>query len=36
MTLSPYMIALLGTIVAGYTIAVGLGTIAYFSNEKNY
>ena len=36
MTLSPYAIALLGIITAGYIVAVGLGTIAYFANEKNY
>ncbi|MEL6927494.1 MAG: endonuclease [Cyanobacteria bacterium J06600_6] len=36
MTLSPMMIALIAVLVGGYTIAVWLGTAAYFANEKNY
>ena len=36
MTLSPMAIALIAVLVSGYTIAVSLGTAAYFANEKNY
>ena len=36
MTLSSYTIALLSVITAGFIIAVSLGTMAYFANEKNY
>ena len=36
MTLSPMAIALIGVLVTGYILAVALGTVAYFANEKNY
>ena len=36
MTLSPDAIALIVVLVIGYVTAVGLGTVAYFANEKNY
>lgn len=36
MTLSPAAIALIVVLVTGYVIGVGLGTVAYFANEKNY
>jgi hypothetical protein len=36
MTLSAYTIALVAVIITGYIMAVGLGTIAYFANKKNY
>ena len=36
MTFSPIAIALLGVLITGYILAVGLGTIAYYANEKNY
>lgn len=36
MILSVYSIALISVITLGYTVAVGLGTVAYFANEKNY
>ncbi len=36
MTLSFYAIALISVITTGYLMAVGLGTLAYFANEKNY
>ncbi len=36
MTLSFYAIALISLMALGYIVAVGLGTIAYFANEKNY
>ena len=36
MTLSSYTIALISVLTAGYILAVGLGTFAYFANEKNY
>ncbi|MCC0178196.1 endonuclease [Waterburya agarophytonicola K14] len=36
MILSSYEIALVVVITAGYIMGVGLGTIAYFANEKNY
>ena len=36
MTLSPMAIALIGVLFTGYILAVALGTVAYFANEKNY
>ena len=36
MTLSPMAIALIGVLLTGYLVAVGIGTVAYFANEKNY
>lgn len=36
MSLSVYAIALISVLTAGYILAVSLGTIAYFANEKNY
>ena len=36
MTLSSYDIALIFVLTIGYITAIGLGTIAYFANEKNY
>jgi hypothetical protein len=36
MTLSIYAIALIAVIITGYIMAVSIGTIAYFANEKNY
>ena len=36
MTLSPMAIALIGVLFTGYLLAVALGTVAYFANEKNY
>ena len=36
MTFSPAAIALVAVLIAGYVAAVGLGTVAYFANEKNY
>jgi len=36
MTFSPTAIALIAVLVTGYVTAVGLGTAAYFANEKNY
>ena len=36
MTFSPTAIALLGVLITGYILAVSLGTIAYYANEKNY
>ena len=29
-------IALIAVLIVGYLLAVGIGTIAYFANEKNY
>ena len=34
MTLSSYLVALVSVLLTGYILAVGLGTIAYFANEK--
>ena len=34
MTLSSYLVALVSVLSAGYIVAVGLGTIAYFANDK--
>ena len=36
MTFSPTAIALIAVLITGYLLAIGLGTIAYFANEKNY
>jgi hypothetical protein len=36
MTFSPMAIALVAVLVSGYIIAVTIGTLAYFANEKNY
>ena len=36
MTFSPAAIALIVVLVSGYVIGVGIGTVAYFANEKNY
>ncbi|BAZ43354.1 hypothetical protein NIES4102_03540 [Chondrocystis sp. NIES-4102] len=36
MTLSVNAIALIAVFVLGYILAVGIGTLAYFANEKNY
>jgi hypothetical protein len=36
MTFSPTAIALIGVLITGYLLAIGLGTLAYFANEKNY
>lgn len=36
MTLSPDAIALVAVLILGYLLAVGIGTWAYFANEKNY
>jgi hypothetical protein len=36
MTFSPMAIALIAVLVSGYVIAVSIGTLAYFANEKNY
>ena len=36
MNLSPAAIALVTVLITGYVFAVGLGTAAYFANEKNY
>ncbi|MEM6613408.1 MAG: endonuclease [Cyanobacteria bacterium P01_C01_bin.72] len=36
MIYSPIVIALIAVLVSGYIIAVSLGTLAYFANEKNY
>ncbi len=36
MTFSPTAIALIGVLITGYVMAVSLGTLAYFANEKNY
>ena len=36
MIYSPTAIALIAVLVSGYVIAVSLGTVAYFANEKNY
>jgi hypothetical protein len=36
MTFSPTAIALIAVLISGYLIAVTLGTVAYFANEKNY
>ena len=34
MSLSPDAIALIVVLSVGYLMAVGLGTVAYFANEK--
>ncbi|MGL4882262.1 MAG: endonuclease [Waterburya sp.] len=34
MTLSPNAIALIAVLVLGYLLAVGIGSVAYFANEK--
>lgn len=36
MTFSPDAIALIVVLVTGYVMAISLGTMAYFANEKNY
>jgi hypothetical protein len=36
MTFTPTAIALIAVLISGYTIAVAIGTMAYFANEKNY
>ena len=36
MTFSPTALALIGVMIAGYLLAIGLGTMAYFANEKNH
>jgi hypothetical protein len=36
MTFSPTAIALIAVLISGYVIAVVIGTMAYFANEKNY
>jgi hypothetical protein len=34
MTLSPSVIVLIAVITTGYLSAIGLGTLAYFANER--
>lgn len=34
MTLSSYLVALVSVLSAGYVLAIGLGTAAYFANDK--
>ena len=34
MTLSPSAIVLIAVITTGYLAAIGLGTLAYFANER--
>ncbi len=34
MTLSPIALVLIAVIITGYLAAVGIGTWAYFANEK--
>lgn len=34
MTLSPSAIFLIAVLVVGYLLAVGIGTLAYYANEK--
>ena len=36
MNFSPTAIALVAVLITGYVIGVGLGTVAYFANEKDY
>ncbi|MEL6495484.1 MAG: endonuclease [Cyanobacteria bacterium J06623_7] len=36
MTFSPIAISLIAVVFSGFVIAVSLGTVAYFANEKNY
>ncbi|MGL5833894.1 MAG: endonuclease [Waterburya sp.] len=36
MTFTPTAIALIGVLISGYVLAVVIGTMAYFANEKNY
>ena len=36
MTFSPTAIALIGVLFTGYILAIALGTVAYYANEKNY
>ena len=35
MTFSPTVLALVSVLTIGYLAAIGLGTWAYFANEKN-
>jgi hypothetical protein len=36
MTFTPAAIALIAVLLSGYLLAVAIGSIAYFANEKNY
>jgi hypothetical protein len=36
MTFTPTAIALIAVLISGYVLAVVIGTMAYFANEKNY
>ncbi|MFM2312383.1 MAG: hypothetical protein RLZZ04_1659 [Cyanobacteriota bacterium] len=36
MTFTPTAIVLIAVLTSGYVLAVAIGTMAYFANEKNY